>query len=530
MTTTINSRERSQRKNGHSIVAVDKFIQATRDSGYKGTSSAIAELVDNALQAEADEIEIFIQKSGEDLRHPLEVYVCDNGSGMDPSSLRQAMRFGGSSRFNDRGGLGRYGMGLPNSSLSQARAVTVFSWERADRVYSCYLDVDEIADGSMVEVPPPQRGAYPFDDEKYAQSGTIVVWTRCDRLEQRRVSTLERKLAAAIGRRFRYFLWTGVNISINGQAIRPIDPLYLNPAAHVTGARVFGEPIEYEVRASLDPSCKETGVVTVLFSELPVHEWHGLPNDEKRRRGISKGAGVSVVRGSREVDYGWFFMGGKRRENYDDWWRCEIRFDPVLDEAFGITHTKQQVRPQAHLLEALVPDIEAAARVLNSRARKAHLAMKAAAHYSDAEKTIAAKDSDLAPLPGRSTHRDRTVLARLRRQDPSLKLPVPVEGTEYRVLVARTPVKKGPEPFFDHAHEKGRLVLTINPDHLFYKRIYRPLEQSDDPRDSHLKAQLELLLMSMSREFARTKGDAKRVLSGFHSGLSETLATLLHGK
>ena len=33
---------------GKSIVAVDKFIQATRDSGYNGTASAVAELVDNA--------------------------------------------------------------------------------------------------------------------------------------------------------------------------------------------------------------------------------------------------------------------------------------------------------------------------------------------------------------------------------------------------------------------------------------------------------------------------------------------------
>jgi hypothetical protein len=33
------------------LVALDKFILATRDSGYKGTGSAIAELVDNSLQA-----------------------------------------------------------------------------------------------------------------------------------------------------------------------------------------------------------------------------------------------------------------------------------------------------------------------------------------------------------------------------------------------------------------------------------------------------------------------------------------------
>ena len=46
--------------NQFSIVAVDRFIQATRDSGYKNTSSAVAELVDNAIQADATRIRITV--------------------------------------------------------------------------------------------------------------------------------------------------------------------------------------------------------------------------------------------------------------------------------------------------------------------------------------------------------------------------------------------------------------------------------------------------------------------------------------
>ena len=41
-----------------SIVALDRFIQATRDSGYRGTPSAVAELVDNALQAGAELVSV----------------------------------------------------------------------------------------------------------------------------------------------------------------------------------------------------------------------------------------------------------------------------------------------------------------------------------------------------------------------------------------------------------------------------------------------------------------------------------------
>src|SRR5438046_1703608 len=117
------------RTNDNSIIVLDKFIQATRDSGYKGTASAVSELVDNSIQALAKHVWISIGASG-DAQYPIRIAVADDGVGMDKATLRQALRFGGSSRFNDRAGLGRYGMGLPNSSLSQARRVEVYTWQR----------------------------------------------------------------------------------------------------------------------------------------------------------------------------------------------------------------------------------------------------------------------------------------------------------------------------------------------------------------------------------------------------------------
>ena len=83
------------------------------------------------------------------------------------------------------------------------------------------------------------------------------------------------------------------------------------------------------------------GIVRIRFSELPVDRWHALDLASKRRLGIMRRGGVSILRGNREIDFGWFFMGKKRKENYDDWWRYEIDFAPVLDDLFGITYTKQ---------------------------------------------------------------------------------------------------------------------------------------------------------------------------------------------
>jgi hypothetical protein len=55
----------------YSVIALDKFIQATRDSGYKGTTSAVSELADNAIQAGATRIAISVsnnQRIPENLR------------------------------------------------------------------------------------------------------------------------------------------------------------------------------------------------------------------------------------------------------------------------------------------------------------------------------------------------------------------------------------------------------------------------------------------------------------------------------
>jgi hypothetical protein len=521
-----------------SIIALDKFIQATRDSGYKGTASAMSELVDNSIQAGATRIAIAVTATtpGEDEKS-IEVSVLDNGCGMDPFTLRQALRFGGSTRFDDRSGLGRYGMGLPNASLSQARRVTVYTWQSGDshvnarsrdyavpdRVYMSYLDVDEIVRCEMDEVPRPEIIKSPPPQCRWS-SGTLILWTRCDKLDNRRVSTVVRKLEAELGRRFRHFLWKGLRITINGDAITPFDPLYLHHDTEVSGGHLFGEELRYELQADLtDP--RVTGVVRVRFAELPVYEWHKLSNEEKRRIGISKGAGISIVRAGREVDYGWFFMGSKHRENYDDWWRCEIQFEAVLDEAFGITHTKQQVRPQAHLIDALTPDLEATARTLNSRARKAHFAVKAGERFSEAERVASERDHLLKPLPSKAHPNANALMKDLEKNHPVLRRRSSEKLSRYTIIEAAV----RDTCFFTYAYDDQRLVLVLNPDHPFYRGIYKPLAEGDSPRDQQLRAKLELLLLAAARSEA-SAGVKNQSLARHRLEWSNTLAAFLNDK
>jgi DNA topoisomerase VI subunit B len=132
------------------------FLLATRDAGYRSTSQAVAEFVDNAIQAKARRVHIEVSPSP-DSRYPLQVSVIDDGTGMDAEGLAHALTFGGSSRFNDRTSLGRYGMGLPNGALSRAQRVEVYSWQGSD-VLRSYLDIDAVTACPFTGCREPRTG------------------------------------------------------------------------------------------------------------------------------------------------------------------------------------------------------------------------------------------------------------------------------------------------------------------------------------------------------------------------------------
>ena len=145
----------------HEIVPPHLVVKAMRDSGYRNAAYAIAELIDNAIQAGATRVELLCGEKKEFRRQRQrdqvnQIAVLDNGSGMDADVLRIALQFGNGTRLNDRSGIGRFGMGLPNSSISQARRVDVWSWQNGpENAIHTYLDVDEITSGHLTQVPEP---------------------------------------------------------------------------------------------------------------------------------------------------------------------------------------------------------------------------------------------------------------------------------------------------------------------------------------------------------------------------------------
>jgi len=498
----------AKRHEPRAIVDDRTFILATRDTGYRDVAAAVAELIDNSLQAEANDVQVFViegvdQTDGRTEELPgrsITMAVVDDGYGMGPETLRKALQFGGTNRFDDRTGFGRFGMGLPNSSVSQTRRLEVYSWQDGGTPFYSYLDVDEIASGRLRAIPAPERRQLPtWLSADIGANGTAVLWSRCDRLGRLRANTIAQRLQAPLGRMYRYAIWAGSRLRVNSSRVRPIDPLFLRGAAPLNEAMAYGSRLRYEFA---DPDTGRTSFVEIQFSELPVARWQEWSVSEKRRCGIVGGAGVSIVRAGREIDYGWHLMGGKRRENYDDWWRCEIHFSPALDELFGVTHSKQGISPKLELRTTLGPDLEAIARTLNSRARAAFEALKATT-LTPATKLASATDQFLDHHGLRATDR--------------------IGGLKYHIDVS--PLAS--PAFYAASIRAGVVTLTINQDHPFCKKFYEP---ACAPGRTRERFALECLLLAAARADVTTFGTRDEpAATRLRTSWADTLAALLDG-
>ena len=142
----------------NSIIPARTAIETFRDAGYKNTASALAELIDNSIESGAKDIQVLTFEEQVTVRQRLssqiqEVAVYDDGCGMSPDVLRICLQFGNGTRLRSRSGMGRFGIGLPNASISQAQRIDVYSWINGE-CHHTYLDIEQIKDENLKDVNP----------------------------------------------------------------------------------------------------------------------------------------------------------------------------------------------------------------------------------------------------------------------------------------------------------------------------------------------------------------------------------------
>lgn len=281
------------------------LIESLRDIGYS-FNSALADVIDNSISANATHIDVVAIPTDD-----FHVGIIDNGEGMTPSELRNAMRLGSSSPrlVRDPKDLGRFGLGMKTASFSQCRRLTVAS--RREGFLSAYTwDLDIVVQDNSWKILERRDFENIRGLDYLTGDGTLVLWEKVDRItgtrESGRASYYARVISDAqkhLSLVFHRFLAgeTGlprIDIDFNGRKLEPIDPF--NSKHKATQAQPF------EV---ICPS------VTMQAFTLPHRSHYKSQQDYDYyglRDGYLKNQGVYLYRAKRLILYGtWFGIAKK---------------------------------------------------------------------------------------------------------------------------------------------------------------------------------------------------------------------------
>ena len=356
-------------------------IESMRDNGFLSAAHALAELIDNSIQAGSDRIElltfekrIVAQSGGRSRKNIDKIAVFDNGNGMNRDTLHLALEFGASKNKNDKDGIGRFGMGLPNSSVSQCRRVDVWSWQSSGTVAHTYLDIDEILEGSLETIPYPTDLEIPSEisaclGETLPKSGTLVLWSKIDRCQWKTGGTIYRHTQDIVGRMYRRFLHDdhvsivfknalqegGLYIIDDEKRFKVNDPLYLMkdsalPALpnEYKGEAFFEVVDEYDFEIADENGVRQKVHIVGSVVKKPIlneilKTTDGKAGSTDWGKHAYKNIGISVVRAGRELALTDEFLTTEMKQYTGRWCGIEVSFTPALDRVFGVTNNKQHV-------------------------------------------------------------------------------------------------------------------------------------------------------------------------------------------
>lgn len=314
--------------------------------------SAVADLVDNAISADATVIAITFGRP--DGGHGRWMSISDNGCGMDKAKLAEAMRIGSSAEY-DGNSLGKYGYGLKGASWSQAKEFTVVTKCNEAKANHLTWDVDDmegwIAKSETLE-------SWEQEAVLLENHGTVVLWKNMRPPQtmplargldpySSEIMLLDRHLALVF-HRFLEGMAAGrkkVTITINGNHVEPNNPV--------------GHPlaIAYDAKTIRIPTENEDGKVFVQAYILPTEDeiagYHADGGPDATRRALeliglhgkrNETQGLFIYRHDRLIKWGGWHQMWETNDEKTKLARVIVNFDRVLDDAFKINISKQIVQ------------------------------------------------------------------------------------------------------------------------------------------------------------------------------------------
>ena len=532
------------------LVQADNALLSLRASGHD-YCSAIGEVFDNSIQANANYINLrlftdkrVVGKNSKKTEVVDRVAIGDDGDGMDISVLHRALQLGYSTRYDDRGGMGRFGVGAKLGGISVARRLELWSRQNGDDPWlHTYIDLDEIEAGTMTSIPTPMPSDLPADcADLVGEHGTLVIWSNADRLAMResggarQASTVESELMNYTARTFRKFLDGGIQITVGSTAVKPHDPLYLmtttrfheGKSPDAKAAIVVDESFDCPIPWYPTRTAPVRVRMTLTHESFRRRRGDGGTDFAKDRR-IDENEGISILRADREIFFGYLrsVQPSTEKVHIDRFWGAEISFSPELDECFHVRNVKKGAEPLNGLRDKLATYIFKTVESLRKQIRSTFDATETAERresgvHKEAE-NVAAKTQDRSPKPraGQDTPDDERE-QKIKEAAKTLTQDNPERAAEVEEEIRNRPftlISEGwpGSEMVEIEHLGSNAIVKLNMRHPFYREVYSPLVAKveaaladgapDDEKSLARLAQVGLDLLILS--YARAEGMRK---------------------
>jgi hypothetical protein len=343
--------------NSYDVVPPDpSLIESLRSVGYS-LPSAVADIVDNSIAAQAKNIHVNFHWAGRNSS----VVILDDGRGMSEEELLVAMRPGSRNPLEERDpqDLGRFGLGLKTASLSQCRNLCVASKPSRGILRTRTWDLDALAHSPEWRLlhDPPTAAEGPIKELDAKPKGTAVIWSDLDRIigdEHPDDAVAHSRFNDAIDQvrghlclTFHRFLEAHTFIlSLNGRPILPWNPF-------MTTGRVSSSPTPEEFIPF--------GKSGVTFQGFILPHKDSLTEEDFQKnhgpRGWTAQQGFYVYRNKRLLAYGnWLQLGKPSPWTREEHYRlARIRLD-ILNDAdaeWQLDVMKSTARPPALIRDRL---------------------------------------------------------------------------------------------------------------------------------------------------------------------------------
>ena len=466
-----------------------RLIHGLRDTGYNFNTAA-ADIIDNSIAANATEVNVLIDLMEDGRKF---VYFGDDGDGMNFPELFDAMRYGAKARAN-LASLGKFGLGLKTASSSVCICFTVISRKSASvdlNKLSWDLDyVQEENSWKMIndDVTPNDEELF---EELCGQKGTLVIWSKCDRLlskdyavaggsqEKAAIKRMSGKLTEHVSLVYHRFLdfedsrAPNVTISVNGEAAQGWDPFFPARSEQILN------PKQQLLECELQDGSVETAQLKAWI--LP-HSKDCTKEEQQLAKHSNKSQGFYVFRENRLIHHGgWLGIHGwGSMEPHMSLLRLEFDFNHALDDAFMVDVKKSRILLDPGLEEHVRKLITPVRREADNRFRRRAKETTAARgiDHSSANKSVAkAPTTKKATVVSANASTNTAVVSNSLGPKITLKLPVEdgVEPDNVHIEAVDDMHSGGLwEPALRKTPESGYVVgVRINKHHDFYQKIYQ---------------------------------------------------------